>query len=207
MKVLHFGDVHCSVDVLKKLTRKARELDYDVVAVHGDVECDGEILALIEELGSTILFVPGNMDDVSISKLYRGKGYNIDGCLREIKGYLFCGIGGLSVRSSLSSIKQKLEEMRETGKLQSSRLVILAHHPPRAEKVDLALGRIHAGLVELRNLILKYNPIAYLHGHIHEAPGYEVIGNTLIVNAGSLRSGSYALVDLENKRAEIRKLG
>jgi len=204
--VLHFGDVHCSINALKKLVRKARELDYDVVAVHGDVECNGEILSLIEELGSTILFVPGNMDDVSISKLYREKGYNIDGCLREINGYLFCGIGGLSIRSSLNSIKHKLKKMKEEGKLQSNRLVILAHHPPRAEKVDLALGRIHAGLVELRDFILEYNPTVYLHGHIHEAPGYEIIGNTLVVNAGSLKDGSYALVDLESKRAVIRKL-
>ncbi len=203
MRILHIGDIHCNIKYLRHLSQEVQDEEIDLIAIDGDVECNGEILRIIEGLGKNIVFVPGNMDDVAIAKLYAQKGYNIDANIKQLNDYtIIAGIGGLSIYSSLNTIKKKLGQKPYT-KMQK---IILAHHPPKTKQTDLALGRVHAGLKELTDLILEYKPILYMHGHIHEALGHEYIGETLIVNAGPLAQGKYAVIDLNKKTVEHRTI-
>jgi putative phosphoesterase len=203
MLVLFITDIHCNASYLEKLrhTREAREAD--IIAVGGDVECNGEILRMIEKLDKRIFFVPGNMDDVGISKLYKEKGYNIDGRVIEIApGTFIGGIGGLSIISSINNLEQQLEKIKNS----MIDFYLLAHHPPRTNTTDLALGRIHAGLREINLLIEKYKPKLVMHGHIHESPGFEYLEETLIVNPGPLYQGKYAIIDTEKMKVWLKKL-
>ena len=80
-----------------------------------------------------------------------------------------------------------------------SRMVFNFHCPPYASQLDEApavdenlnvkdAGRslIPVGSTAVRDVILKYQPLLSLHGHIHEAKGTARIGQTLSINAGSL---------------------
>jgi uncharacterized protein len=42
-----------------------------------------------------------------------------------------------------------------------------------------------AGSTAVRDLILEHQPLLGLHGHIHEASGFRMLGRTLVVNPGS----------------------
>ena len=61
---------------------------------------------------------------------------------------------------------------------------------------------IPVGSTAVRSAIEQYQPIASLHGHIHEGRGVTKIGRTLVVNPGSeypdgiLRG---ALIDFNNE--------
>ena len=49
-------------------------------------------------------------------------------------------------------------------------------------------------------LISEYQPLLVLCGHIHEGCGIDKIGETVIVNPGSLgEKGSYAVATVEKK--------
>jgi uncharacterized protein len=74
------------------------------------------------------------------------------------------------------------------------------HAPPFRTKLDVAPSldknlRMQSGLggspfqnvgsTAVRSIIEKYPPLVSIHGHIHESPGKDKIGNTLCFNAGS----------------------
>lgn len=59
------------------------------------------------------------------------------------------------------------------------------------------------GSTAVRNILEKYSPLLGLHGHIHESPGIDKIGETVILNPGSeYQSGilRFGVVDFENKK-------
>lgn len=92
------------------------------------------------------------------------------------------------------------------------------HCPPINSKLDVgpkldsekrpqlsAFGKEtdNVGSVAVRNIIEKYSPLLGLHGHIHESPGIDSIGDTVIINPGSeYQSGilKFAMIDFENKK-------
>ncbi|MFQ6032097.1 MAG: YfcE family phosphodiesterase, partial [Candidatus Zixiibacteriota bacterium] len=43
-------------------------------------------------------------------------------------------------------------------------------------------------------------------GHAHGARGEEIIGDSIIVNPGSLKNGFYALVDTDKEKIELKTL-
>jgi Icc-related predicted phosphoesterase len=102
------------------------------------------------------------------------------------------------------------------------KLVCNFHDPPYDTILDLApkldsnlrpqmdLGTPimeHVGSKAVRELILKYQPLLALHGHIHESPGHCTLGRTLCINPGSeYRQGisrAY-IIDLPKPGEELR---
>lgn len=201
MRVLHLSDVHCKLVNLRRLFKETGD-EYDVVAVTGDLECDDEAVDILVNQPKPVLYVPGNMDDVGLAKVLEEAGLNIDAKIMSLHGFYFAGIGGLSTLSSLNAVRKKIEE---TG-IDTHKLIVLAHHPPKASRVDRVREGLNAGLRELREFITAKKPRIFLHGHIHESPGSELIGDTLVVNAGPLMEGCYAIVDVEQMIAHHKRL-
>jgi Icc-related predicted phosphoesterase len=73
-------------------------------------------------------------------------------------------------------------------------------------QVQTAVGQVKfapAGSTAVRTLIESMQPLLGLHGHIHEAHGFRMVGRTLVINPGSdYTTGSLdgALVTLERDR-------
>ncbi len=202
VRILHVADVHCNMVNFRRLFSEIPYEEYDIVAMAGDLECDSSITDTLSVVEKPVFFVPGNMDDVGLVKLMDEIGINIDGKIVDNSGYFFAGIGGLSTLSSLNTVKNRITR----DNIDSNKLIVLAHYPPRASIVDKVMGGFNAGLRELRDFIESYKPRAFLHGHIHESPGHEFIGRTLVVNSGPLKEGWYALVDVENLKTLNKRL-
>jgi len=107
--------------------------------------------------------------------------------------------------------------MDKITKLENPEFAIFNFHaPPYNTKLDIANvnnKNIHVGSQTIRELIEKYQPLLGLHGHIHESPNTDKIGNTTIVNPGSnYKDGilNYALIVIRKEskgfgRAYIKK--
>ncbi len=199
MRILHISDIHCSYMNLEKVLNVIDELGVDVIVVSGDLECDHEIVGKLVSIDKPVVAVPGNMDDHYIARLLREHEIGVDAQCREVNGYYFTGVSGLEVYTSLIKAKECLKN-------HGRKTILVSHHPPRASKIDVTWGDTHAGLADLRQLILEYKPVACLCGHIHEGRGYEYIGETLCVNPGPLAMGYYAIVGLDKGEVELREI-
>jgi Icc-related predicted phosphoesterase len=115
-------------------------------------------------------------------------------------------------------LHRRIDELAEAVP-DMSRCVFNLHVPPYDSTLDTAaeldenfkmvlIGKephmIPVGSTAVREAIEKYQPIASLHGHIHESPGAKRIGRTLCINPGSdYHTGriSGCLVTLRGDRA------
>jgi Icc-related predicted phosphoesterase len=103
-----------------------------------------------------------------------------------------------------------------------ARAIVNLHCPPagthldQAAKLDADLrpvvdasGLVMAsvGSTAVRDAIERYQPMLGLHGHVHESPGTERLGDTLCINPGSEYGDGVlrgAIVDLESERGVAR---
>ncbi len=53
---------------------------------------------------------------------------------------------------------------------------------------------------------MKWNPLAALCGHIHEGRGIATLGDTLVLNPGSIHFREAAYLELKNSGAAEAKL-
>ena len=88
--------------------------------------------------------------------------------------------------------------LEETGdKSLWKNLILICHNPPKGKTVDAVNVNLHAGSELFTNYIEENQPLAVICGHIHEGAGMEKIGETLVINPGSLgEAGSYALMEI-----------
>jgi Icc-related predicted phosphoesterase len=95
----------------------------------------------------------------------------------------------------MKMLEKYLEKIENTGKV-----ICNFHCPPYNTNIDLApkldkklrpvykFGELelqHVGSKSIRKFMEKYSPLLGLHGHIHEAEGYDKVGRTLVINPGS----------------------
>lgn len=110
----------------------------------------------------------------------------------------------------MKMLEKYLEKIENTGKV-----ICNFHCPPYNTNIDLApkldkklrpvykFGELelqHVGSKSIRKFMEKYSPLLGLHGHIHEAEGYDKVGRTLVINPGSQYSAGMLkgiIVDLD----------
>ncbi len=108
------------------------------------------------------------------------------------------------------------EFLKNGGNVKES--IFNLHCPPVNSKLDIgpkldnekrpqisAFGKEtdSVGSIAVRRVLEKYAPLLGLHGHIHESPGMDKVGETVIINPGSeYQSGilKFAVIDFENKK-------
>ena len=177
-----------------------------------------------------VMVMPGNDDYFEIDPLI--KSYQSEGivwCLDEV-----IDIAGLEMISLAYVNPTRWNTARETdektlgkmaeeliNKLNNPKKAIFNFHcPPYGTRLDLApeldrtskpvviAGEVnynHVGSKSLRKIVEKYQPMLYLHGHIHESPGVEHIGRTIVINPGSEYSEGILkgyVIEIEDK--EVR---
>ena len=196
------------VDRIAALPEAEREEWFESVMVH----TFDEWIALADERleGTDIrcFVMPGNDDPPRIEDSIR-KGRNVEACdeaVVEFDGYSMLSLG-YSNRTPWDSPRELDEDdlyARIAGLAAKvpdmSRCVFNLHVPPFDSRLDTAaeldddfnmvlIGKephmIPVGSTGVRRAIEEFQPIAALHGHIHESAGMNRIGRTLCVNPGS----------------------
>jgi Icc-related predicted phosphoesterase len=88
------------------------------------------------------------------------------------------------------------------------KMVFVCHYPPAGTCVDLRDSGGHAGSEYVRDFIIEHQPILAVTGHVHEAVGVGRLGETTLVNPGSLAQGNYAVISISDKvdSVELKQL-
>lgn len=201
LRLLAFSDIHGSRTAYEKAVKVVSASRPDLVLMAGDIADHNVPLATtflqsFSTTGVPLFFVPGNMDD---SRLANWKDTELVRCIHARcvyhKEIAFMGLAGFSgdgariLESALSSY---------TG----GSIVLLSHSPPKNTKIDRVFAGFHAGSGAVRDFIQQKRPVLVVSGHIHEAPGTDKIGNSLLVNTGPARDGRYCLINL-SKEVEV----
>ncbi len=166
-----------------------------------------------------IFGVPGNMDApegryLTCSLTAEGADSPLEVVHRSAArcgDWIICGLGGEITevdREEFFVLRyprwEALQSFRLFELIEGRRIMVL-HSPPIGDVVDRDNGG-HKGCQVVNEVIHTYRPELAVCGHAHDAAGQEVVGDTHVVNPGSLRGGRYAVVDLETMVADLREL-
>jgi len=218
LKILAIADLHDRWEKLESVKDLVKGLEPDLIAVCGDLHDGGSLdqtrfsAQALANLELPVLIVPGNTDPREFAEeIWREMGFSIlhrTSC--AIEGFGFIGVGGIVPRDqsrigdprryyfSDEEVYQSLANSHE--KISGlERKIVLTHQPPRGVLDTLYNGQ-DSGSRGLKKFIEDFGPDLLICGHIHEARGEASLGKTLMVNAGELRQGNCAVIELGPKR-------
>lgn len=176
MRILACADLHGRPDRIARVRGLVAEQAPAVLLLPGDLTHAGtgqEALALLHTLRIPVLAIPGNMDDAGALTAIRRHGALLEGPPRLIDGISF---GGPDVELPCD--------------------VLVVHEPPFSV-LDAVRSGDRIGSRAVREQMLRLRPRVLTCGHVHESPGIERVGDTLVVNCtmGDGVTGG-ALIDL-----------
>lgn len=219
MKILATSDFHGSTEAALKTALKVKHVQADILVVCGDITQFGSVedaqrlFAPLRTAEIPLFYVPGNCDSPKLAKAEIVGAVCLHGTCRVLQNVCFLGLGGSSptpFRTLFELTELEILETLNRGVKDYSRsdwLVIVSHDTPKDTRLDLTWSNRHVGSVSLRTFIEEQKPNIVFCGHIHEAPGIDHIGETLLVNPGPVIHGSCATVNLDDKiEAELSSL-
>ena len=188
-RILAAADLHGDSRATKRLANLAKKEKVDLVVLCGDLTGFVESKNLIKpfkDKSQKVLILPGNWDSFAttdfLAQFYGVK--NIHGYSARYEDVGFFGAGGADVGPN--SVTEK--EIRDTlakahsGLKGIEKKVMLTHMHPAGSKSEFSGFE---GSKAIRDAIKKFQPDFLLHGHIHEAEGFEeTIGKTKVINVG-----------------------
>lgn len=161
MRILACADLHGRPERIARVRSLVAELTPEVVLLPGDLTHAGqgyEALALLQTLPVPVLAVVGNMDDAGAVAVMRRHGALLEGAARVIGGVTFAGPDA-----------------------ELSCDVLVVHEPPLGV-LDAVRSGQRIGSSAVREQIQRLRPRVLTCGHVHESPGIERIGDTIVVN-------------------------
>lgn len=192
LKILAASDVEGDAKLIKRLAARAEREHVDLVVLCGDLTGWTETTNLIKpfkDKNKKVLIIPGNHDSFAtadfLAALYDIK--NIHGYSVKYENVGFFGAGGAEDLPFFPGhITEK--ELFDTLKKANSGLhgiekkVMVTHMHPQGSKSEFS-GI--TGSRAITKAIKQFKPDILLHGHIHEASGFEeYIGKTRVINVG-----------------------
>lgn len=216
MKILVISDLHAHNEVLDKMDDLFGQAD--AVIFGGDfAECfkpetGKSALDALCSKHDTIFAVLGNCDNELFLKDLEEKDISVEKSLVFHEGLAFAGSGGGTKFTGKTEFEREEDEImsdfdivlnsiKETGdsSLWKS-LILISHNPPVCGLLDSFDGEHHAGSQKFTDFIKENQPLAVVCGHIHEGTGIGKIGNTVVINPGSLgEKGTYVWLEVEKE--------
>jgi Icc-related predicted phosphoesterase len=157
------------------------------------------ILDEILDLDLPTYIIPGNEDNLVVyEKVINNRYYkyssivNVNKRACNFDEYVIIGLGGCNYTPTAKTFYEweeeeaKYELERLFKEYRNCNVILLTHSPPLGSNLDVVKNQLHLGSFAIRSIINKYQPIICVCGHVHEAPGVERIGNTVVINPGSL---------------------
>ena len=170
--------------------RKESFDDIDIIVSCGDLK--PEYLSFLTTMTALpVLYIRGNHDDRYEKKMPEGC-ICIEDDIYEYQGVRFLGLGG-SYRYKEGRNQYTEAEMKKRVKRLAPKLFfkkgfdVLVTHAP-AYGVNDGDGLAHRGFETFVELIEKYNPKYFVHGHVHmnygrQFPREDMLGGTKVINA------------------------
>ena len=216
MKLLVISDLHAHNDVLDKMDDIFSAAD--AVLFAGDfAECfkpetGDEALERLCSKHDTIFAVLGNCDNEVFLGDLEEKDICVEKALVFHEGLAFAGSGGGTKFTGKTEFERTEEECLgdfdilvnsvEQGGDNSlwQNTILISHNPPKGKTVDAVNAALHAGSQMFTDFILEHKPLVVICGHIHEGVGSEKIGDTVVINPGSLgEKGTYYWLEVEKE--------
>ena len=192
MKIFAFVDNHGYDDVTKKLIKRIKKYNPDLILCGGDFTIFGEELSnnleKFDKLGKKMFIVHGNHEDEKIVRNKCKKLKNIEFVHKRVVEFNkvnFVGYGG----GGFSLVERGLESFikRIQLKLKKKKVVFLTHAPVFNTKTDDIPLLGHRGSKSARNFVEKIKPKLVICGHFHENFNQlDKINKTIILNPGPL---------------------
>ncbi len=199
LKIYAVADLHGSQHRLNIVLKNIQRYSPDLVAVCGDITQYGPADVakdFLNQIPTETVAVTGNIDSIDVEKgIDASKATRIE--LKKVvkKGVKFVGVSGVNPNDfKLLSDKKMIDK----------KTVLVTHVPPY-ETVDKIFIGMHGGSKELRSIVDKHKPRLVLSGHIHEAPGFKKIDDTVFVNCSIGKRGEGALIDI-NEDISVKML-
>lgn len=214
MKLLVISDLHAHNDVLDKMDEVFKQAD--AVIFGGDfAECfkpetGKEALERLCKKHDNIFAVLGNCDNEDFMEDLEDQDICVEKSLVFYEGLAFAGSGGGTkftgktefereedeCLSDFDIVKNSVEQSGDSSLWKS--LILVSHNPPVGDKIDSFDGEHHAGSQKFTDFIIANKPLAVVCGHIHEGTNIEKIGETVVINPGSLgEKETYAWLNVE----------
>jgi Icc-related predicted phosphoesterase len=188
-KILAIGDVHGDETLIKRLAKKAKEQNIDLVILTGDLtffeESTKNIVGPFIKEKKQVLLIPGNHESVAtadfLAEMYPDT-KNIHGeyFVRDKIGIF--GAGGADMGIHQIRDTDIFEMLKKShGKVKGlDKKIMVTHIHPKGTKSEFSGFE---GSKAVRKAIDKFQPDIAIFSHIHEASGTEdKIGKTRAVN-------------------------
>ncbi len=190
-RILAASDLHGDSRLTKKLAEKAAKEKVDLVVLCGDLTGWAETSNLIKpfkDKQQKVLLIPGNWDSFAtadfLANFYGVK--NIHGYSVKYDSIGFFGAGGAPNSPGTSTISEAelfhtLKKAHSSLKGIEKKIMVTHAHPSGSVSEFSGIPGSRA----VTKAIQQFKPDILLHGHIHEASGFEqLIGKTRVINVG-----------------------
>lgn len=212
MKILLLSDAHGKENCFEPIKDLAKTCDCVLYA--GDFsalnkpETAQPLLNALLKINDNVFAVTGNADEVAFKDVLESHDVSIEASFSAFDGLLFAGSGGASHFTGDTPNERDDEDLvgdlnlvltasqEEKQETLWDNLVLVMHNPPKDTSCDKISAEVHVGSPLLREFIENHKPLLVVCGHIHEAASIDQIGETVVINPGSIAEGNYAVVEL-----------
>lgn len=190
-KILALGDIHGDTGLVKKMAKKAKEENVDLVLLTGDLtfieRSTKNLIGPFLKEGKQVLLIHGNHESIATAD-FLAEMYSPT---KNIHGYSFkkndvgiFGAGGADIgfdKVKDSEIFKILEKGFNEIKDMKKRIMVTHMHAKDTKSEFSGFE----GSLGIKKAVEKLQPDFLIHSHIHEAEGFEEqIGKTKIINVG-----------------------
>lgn len=224
MRLIGLGDIHMSTEYFRRIPGIDTA---DLLIINGDLTNYGscadakKVLDAALTVNPSVLAQIGNLDKPEINGYLEELDINLHAQARLIKNRAcLIGIGGSNhtpFSTPAEYSEAELAAFARSGYEQAQTfialaepiekikipLILVSHTPPYGTKVDRLVNGRHVGSRSIRKFIEEKQPDLCIAGHIHEAAGMDLIGNSPIYNPGMLRRGGWVEVNVEKSHLHI----
>ena len=206
MRIVCLTDIHGAFDVAEQIAR--RESGAAVFILGGDITDLGtpedvhELIRSLTPFADAVLAVAGNMDPSPIDAALVSGGCSLNGRGIRVGDVGFHGVSGGTIAMGTPNElpESEIADRAEAGHravADAPVRVFVPHAPPHGCVDRISSGR-SVGSTAVREHIDHRHPHAVFCGHIHEARGIDLLGDTVVVNCGLGRRGQYAVASVRD---------
>jgi Icc-related predicted phosphoesterase len=186
--VLLISDVECPA--LWDYYQPSRVVGVDLILSCGDLKKE-YLEFLVTMTGKPVLYIPGNHDKGYVTRPPEGC-ENIDGEVFTYRGVRFAGLGGCKwytegpYQYTERQMEKRVKKLQRRIKKAHGVDVFVTH--AGMEGYGDADDAAHRGFACFRELLDRWHPQYYCHGHVHRSYGWDIprmvnYGEIPVVNA------------------------